>query len=1277
MALEASSAWTKPAFRVVGAAIGSSLAGPLGCATGAFFGAMFGDVFGPVAANFVTSCVENFGESAAEKLLGPQLDSFAKRFREHSSQIEKVYREALRESLIAIHSQTSKEFDDWYENWNACLKSAEPLDLEQVQPGELVPQNLDEILCRTMRRLDAQGQALNNKSLSLKVEYRPLPDELAAEIKTRLPEHFRESFRALIVTDEYKQAWKEAEKTIQDWVIAKIADIDQRTRLLPSIAEQIDAIKGIQDKEFQKVFRVIDSAFLKSQKEVEETRFLSISKGDWALVARGRAIERDLAKQVASELLQPHDERMVLQTIRGEPGSGKTTLLLEIGARLVEAGCTVLEVLGGAPLDDFRYYATKLSNDSPRRLFFLIDDIYRDEEQADLIVEVFSNLGELLPISIIATTPSFADRTKSIRASSYLDMFPAVSPDNLTDNEIDQLRKMPSVSKLGPKLIDTLIQARRILVVMLQLTEGKPIEQILLETARHLKKNFPETYRAWGIVSLFSARNLPIPSSLLNAILGAPYFTDSLLKTPAKIGSEGIIFPSSFLFKESWFAGHVLIAQYAYKVEFADKLRQVCVAAADLASPSDPEHSVFLGRMLRFLSTGSHGFSAELPLATDVFNSYEEKIRNMAMSYPEGMADWALAFRRLGQRTLAEQCLLKAKPTTPGRAVGVIRALEQLGKTHDAVAVAAKFLDSSPNDNYVRTYHLGLVERHGTPTEVQEAIAQTESWLASHLDDSSMRTAFLGLVERHGIPTEVEETIAQTEAWLFGHSDDTSVRTAFLDLVEQKGTPPQMHAVIAQTGTWLTAEEHYNVTGVRIFYLGLVKRHGTGEQLKDAIVLTEAWLAAHSDNDSVRTAFLNLIEQKGTPLQIQAAIAQTATWLNAEEHADVVDVRGFYLGLVERHGTGEQMMDAIAQTEAWLAEHSDDTSVRIALLDLIEQKGTPLEVQGAIAQTAKWLDADEHAEVTDVRTFYLGLVERRANHNLEKAIDETDCWLRKHTGATDVWNALIAVLVRNGYSDRAVEITSAAIGLNPGDLNLTERYVDLIASHGSPEDVARIFDELEARFPRANTLPLRRARWLFETGNAKAAEIIYRELLKKHPKWPPVHYAYGRCLLELEKWEAARKEFDIALRLYASRNQMAHEGAAQALRGLAAKEQEAGHYKTARDHLQRAESHFRFAIHWAKRQSAPAARFYASIGWFYLDQHRFNEALTSFDAAVQETPEHFSNYWGRGAALRGLGRPAEAIVALENALAKAPQPLEPPAKEEIPQLLEECRRDLE
>lgn len=839
MALNTPAAWAQPAFRVGAAALGSVLAGPIGCATGAFLGGLLGSAFGPSAEEFVAACVAKFGETAADRLLGPRLDSLVNKFKEHPSKIEEVYREAFRQSLVAIHQQVlSQEYEDWFENWEACLGSKEPLDLDQVQPGELVSQNLDQILSRTMQALDARGKALREKSLSLKTEFRPFPAQLAESIKAGLPAAFSGNFQALIVRPEHEEAWRQTELAFQGWLRDELA----------RIARQLEELKEIVNSDFERVLRVVDSAFLDSQREGPLTQFLSISRGDWKLVAQSRAIERDLTSEVAERVLRPHDSRAVLQIVRGEPGSGKTTLLLEIGARLVESGATVVEVLKGAPLDEFRFFVTKLSRSAPGRLFVLVNDIYGDEDQAKLIVNVLSTLGEMLPVTIVATTPSFADRTGRIHATNYLEIFPPVCPDSLTATEIERFRKMPEFARLPRKQFDALLKSRRILVVMLQLTEGKLIDQILSDTAQRLRDNHPETYTAWGIVSLFSAHNLPIPSSLLNGILGNPYFTDSLVKTPAKIGSDGLLFRAPFLFEEAWNTGHNLIGQRVFNAEYSDTLRKTCSTAVRVASPQDAEHSVFLGRMVRFLLLGSHGIAPDSKLAAEIFREFHQKIRLMALAFPEGMADWATAFLALGHQSLAEQCLVNARPTTPARATGVVSQLEKLGKIRNAFATAREWMKAHGDDGTVRTYYLGLVQRHGAPDEVKDAVAQTAQWLKAHAEDNYVRTCYLGLVGRKGSPEDLQHAIAQTSEWLTAHPEDSVVRTAFLDLIEQKGTEEQVRDTIADTAAWLEAGGHGGFSSVRTYYLGFVERRAK-PALRKAVDDTVLWLKTHGGSE--------------------------------------------------------------------------------------------------------------------------------------------------------------------------------------------------------------------------------------------------------------------------------------------------------------------------------------------------------------------------------------------------------------------------------------------
>jgi tetratricopeptide (TPR) repeat protein len=73
---------------------------------------------------------------------------------------------------------------------------------------------------------------------------------------------------------------------------------------------------------------------------------------------------------------------------------------------------------------------------------------------------------------------------------------------------------------------------------------------------------------------------------------------------------------------------------------------------------------------------------------------------------------------------------------------------------------------------------------------------------------------------------------------------------------------------------------------------------------------------------------------------------------------------------------------------------------------------------------------------------------------------------------------------------------------------------------------------------------------------------------------------------------------------------------------------------------------------------------------------RWDDALGAFDEAVNENPEYFENYWGRGRALAGLERWRDALRSLNTALQKAPDPFGPPASDDIRQLIERCEAAL-
>jgi tetratricopeptide (TPR) repeat protein len=234
--------WTKPAIRVAAAGLGGAVAGPLGAALGSWFGGAIGGS----AAELVEKYVEKFGEHSGEKLFEIATDSLTERLKEPSLPLESVYREALRLSLADIHAQVGWDgFDDWFANWERCLRDSNSLHLSSIALDQLVPERLDSLFRLTMERLDAQGTAIQQKKLSLILQPRIIPDALLAELIARLPERLQENLRTLAVQPENDLAWKQTQLLFQDFAHATLERIEKDVKPIPQIAEDTAVIRKI------------------------------------------------------------------------------------------------------------------------------------------------------------------------------------------------------------------------------------------------------------------------------------------------------------------------------------------------------------------------------------------------------------------------------------------------------------------------------------------------------------------------------------------------------------------------------------------------------------------------------------------------------------------------------------------------------------------------------------------------------------------------------------------------------------------------------------------------------------------------------------------------------------------------------------------------------------------------------------------------------------------------------------------------------------------------
>lgn len=442
----------------------------------------------------------------------------------------------------------------------------------------------------------------------------------------------------------------------------------------------------------------------------------------------------------------------------------------------------------------------------------------------------------------------------------------------------------------------------------------------------------------------------------------------------------------------------------------------------------------------------------------------------------------------------------------------------------------------------------------------------------------------------------------------------------------------------------------------------------------DALPVIVEWVRTHRDSHG-SISHLYLIEKYGTPKERAAAILETGEWLR--RHPEDSNVREFYLGFVARKGTPEQVADVLQETNVWLAKQPDNVNVRVVYLGLLEEKILNKSSQTAaqvINEVSAWLK--QHPDDAYVRAYYLGLVKRWGTlQKVEIVLAETEKWLQSHYSAKEVWKAFIAVLIRAGKIEDAAVCTAKAISFHPKDQNLTSQYLRLFQNSVGADSVKKLYEKLIQDYPKDSNIPTHFAAWLRDNNLPDESASLYQWLTKRYPRNYKAHYGFGRLLLSIAKFSEAAEQFRATLRLR-SRHAWAHQGLAQSLRGLGNTFEQKGNISQAYQLFMEAWQEFNLAIRCAGESRKPQCAFYNSLGGFYLERRVYERALNAFNSAKDEDPEFFETYWGLGRAFFEQKRFPEAVEALRIALEKAPEDFQPPASDEIPELLSLCRTAL-
>ncbi len=718
--------------------------------------------------------------------------------------------------------------------------------------------------------------------------------------------------------------------------------------------------------------------------------------------------------------------------------------------------------------------------------------------------------------------------------------------------------------------------ASQFLVLMLELTTGKELIEIIESTLKDLRRMDEAVYQAYEYLCFAGQYELSMPIDLLERLDDRGRFYRLLEKT----ASSGLIFADEQR-PRNLQVGHAIIAEHSARLYNRDP-RSVF---AEIAQVVDTKNWVDRGHVAHLLLKMAQRTS--VTHVHDILKRHQSLVEDLEHEATiSEMIIWRSLYKNLGRQEAIERC---EAVTFQKEISSANDCLQLLGLCRDrvqrstAVSKFQRWLEQNPEDHHARYAYLGLVERHA-PERLAQTLAETSVWLSEHPQDGTVRSAYLGLADRKGSKEQIVQVLTETQAWLVKNPQDAFVRAGFLALLSRKGTPQQVAEALDETYKWLA--ENPQDSRVRATFLSLFNYKGSAQQAEAALSSTQKWLAQHHQDAKVRTAFLALLNHKGTPQQADNALSDTQKWL-AEHHRDA-EVRAAFLALLNRKGTPQLADDALSDTQKWLAEHPQDIQARQAYLALVEDRGT-----------------------VNLKDF---------------TIADTKAWLEEHPTAKEIWDPLIGWLSREGRKEEALEQLVTATAHHPENQNLLMHHLRLGQTGEDGEQTKNLFERLISKYPMHYPFQLAYAKWLSEHGADADAEARYKALIAisqgdhqmlSRRSYCQLRYRYGILLLKRDRLSEAVDEFQQALKTN-QRDTLAHEGLGSALWKL--------------EDFKEAEREFRSAIYFARLTKQPQAKFHTSLGRFYFDRKRLNEAYVEFESRLRGRPYLLRQLLRQGAA---------------------------------------------
>jgi hypothetical protein len=627
-------------------------------------------------------------------------------------------------------------------------------------------------------------------------------------------------------------------------------------------------------------YEILDAAFFelvaaKVANNQARAQILKLRAANWSMLFQKNYVERDQQGEALEKALQlSEDNGISLMLIRGEPGAGKTALLRWLAYELFCQGKQVFHKKSQNQvgwLEQLREF----SEESGGEHFYVIaDDLFRN----DSFLEELQQNEFLFPLTLIGTTRQNEDRHYELEGLEYEVVCLDLAKPSAVEKE--RILALPEVqSHLGGKSNaerQQLMESPIMLVLMLQLSEGKPFHLVLQD----IVKNLPHTdrqplYQAFGVLCSFFQYGIIMPFEILRFCLSDSNCSERLIVS----GLNGLIDTAIYGGYEGFTPVHELIAKTVMTLDYRPDesqnqpyawVERPCLLERHLRAiiprlkATQEIQKRWLYNSLRLLAV-----SGEAELVRKILQDYSpeiETIQNQNSVF--GWSYWIQVYIALGWFDKQQNCL-------------------------------CSILEAKPENQWEWGYWLSIVKKFGSREQKQQAIIQTLSWLNTNPDNGHVRTHYLVLVAQLGSREQQQQAIIQTLSWLDTNSDNGHVRTQYLALVAQLGSREQQQEAITQTLSWL--DNHPDNRNVRIQHLVLVPLLGSREQQHQALVQTQSWLDNYPDNRNVRIPYLALIGRTSKEsIATESLILHQWQWMINQQKLDQ-DLWNSFLPVLYHH----------------------------------------------------------------------------------------------------------------------------------------------------------------------------------------------------------------------------------------------------------------------------------------------------------------------------------------------------------------------------------------